>query len=161
MIYLSLTEIQPTSLGNWLQKLMRELIVVLKLFPLNLQSKINRLGYKPQGKVESWEIRVKSLHSLIMCSFRRKQNWTKQNSSERNWVLDMTCFFLHGTVLISDSWWGNRLLRQGELRTLLSEGTHLEWRRMARLPPVQPEKWNQSCWPMRWQVTLTGWCHFL
>lgn len=153
MIYLSLTEIQPTSLGNWWQKLMRELIVVLKLFPLNLPSKINRLGYKPQGKVESWEMRVKSLHSLIMCSFRRKQNWTKQNSSERNWVLDLTCLFLHGTVLIGDSWWGNRLLRQGELCTLVEKD--------GRTPTCPAREMESSLLTSEVTVTLTGWCHFL
>lgn len=60
MICLSLTEIQPTSLGNWLQKLMRELIVVLKLFPLNLWSKINRIVYKPKEKLShgKWESKV-------------------------------------------------------------------------------------------------------
>ena len=56
-----------------------------------------------------------NLHYLIMCSFRRKQNWIKQNSSERNWVLDLTYFFLHGTVLISILDERIVFLHQGEL----------------------------------------------
>lgn len=139
----------------------RELIVVLKPFSLNLYYKMKRIRYKHQGKVESWKVRVKSLHSLIMSSFKKKQNRTKQNSTERDWVLDLTCFFLNGSMLIRDSYGRIVFLHQGELATVPSERAHMEWGRMEGLPLVQPEKWNQFCWTMRWQMTLTQWYHFL